>query len=62
MEFLVAFVVFLVVAACLALGVLVGREPLRGTCGGIACSRCRKAAECRQGKREQARRPSEAEV
>jgi len=48
MEFVATFIVFLVVTACLALGVLVGREPLRGSCGGSACANCRGTGQCRK--------------
>ncbi|NND37084.1 MAG: hypothetical protein HKN81_08110 [Gammaproteobacteria bacterium] len=39
------FLVFLLAVACLGLGVLVGREPLRGSCGGSACANCTRRCE-----------------
>ena len=49
MLFLVTFLVFLLAVTGLALGVLAGREPLRGSCGGSACARCKK--RCAEHKR-----------
>ena len=37
MEFILAIVIFALVAAGLGLGLLVGRGPLKGSCGGMAC-------------------------
>ena len=48
MLFLVTFLVFLLAVTGLALGVLAGREPLRGSCGGSACARCKKSCEERK--------------
>lgn len=45
MIFVMTFLVFLIAVACLALGVLVGREPLRGSCGGSACANCARHCE-----------------
>jgi len=33
--FLVSFLVFSVIVAAMAVGVMVGREPIKGSCGGI---------------------------
>lgn len=49
MTFIATFFVFLLAVAGLALGVLAGREPLRGSCGGTACARCR--GSCRKSDR-----------
>jgi hypothetical protein len=48
MLFLVTFLVFLLAVTGLALGVLAGREPLRGSCGGSACARCKGSCEKRE--------------
>jgi len=45
MLFLVTFLVFLLSVTGLALGVLVGRQPLRGSCGGGACASCKGRCE-----------------
>ena len=49
--FLLSFVVMLVCVAALALGVLLGRAPLRGSCGGL--NNCDCANPCaRYAKRQ----------
>ncbi|MCB1644397.1 MAG: (Na+)-NQR maturation NqrM [Pseudomonadales bacterium] len=35
MEFVVTFVVFLFVVTAMAVGVIYGRKPISGTCGGL---------------------------
>lgn len=45
MLFLATFLIFLLAVTGLAVGVLAGREPLRGSCGGAACTRCRGNCE-----------------
>jgi len=42
MVLLVTFLFFVLAMAGLGLGVLLGREPLRGSCGGGACAGCRR--------------------
>ena len=37
MEILLSVAVFALVAAGLAVGVMAGRGPLKGSCGGMAC-------------------------
>ncbi len=39
-----AFLIIVVSLAGLAIGVLTGRPPLAGSCGGLACGGCAKAA------------------
>ena len=36
MEFLLAFLLMLLVVAGMAVGVMAGRKPLKGSCGGLA--------------------------
>ena len=36
MEFLLALIVMLVIVAGMAVGVMAGRKPLKGSCGGLA--------------------------
>ena len=40
-----AIIAFIVAVAALATGVLFGRPPLRGSCGGLAGGRCACGAE-----------------
>lgn len=35
MIFLISFIVFAVILAAMAVGVMAGREPIKGSCGGI---------------------------
>jgi len=35
MIFLISFIVFAVILAAMAVGVIAGREPIKGSCGGI---------------------------
>lgn len=37
MEFLLVLAIFLLAALGLGLGLMVGRGPLKGSCGGMAC-------------------------
>lgn len=45
--FLVTFALIAVSVAGLAAGVLLGRKPLRGSCGGLSCGTCKAAREMR---------------
>lgn len=38
MTFIIAFFLILLAIAGLALGVICGRAPLKGSCGGLACA------------------------
>lgn len=38
--FILAFLVIVLAVAALALGVLLGRRPLGGSCGGLGCAGC----------------------
>ena len=40
MVWLLTFLLFLLAVLGLAVGVLMGREPLRGSCGGSGCGVC----------------------
>ena len=55
--FLITFFVLLLVVAAMAVGVLAGRRPLNGSCGGLnnvdgleqACPICADPAACEKG-------------
>lgn len=47
---LIAFVVLLMVVAALAVGVLMGRKPIGGSCGGIAATGVDGACGCGRSK------------
>ncbi len=38
----ITFLVILLAMAGLALGVVLGRAPLRGSCGGVGCGACER--------------------
>ena len=52
--FLVVFVVFGVFILAMAVGVLFGRKPIKGSCGGLGaitgedCQFCEKAGKCQK--------------
>lgn len=48
--FVLTFVIFLLAGGGLALGVLFGRAPLRGSCGGLACHKAISCDACQAGK------------
>ena len=45
MVLLLTFLFFVLAVTGLAVGVLAGREPLRGSCGGSGCERCERKCE-----------------
>ena len=48
---LLTFVLFAIVIGAMAIGVLRGREPIRGSCGGLNGGRCELCSNhCRKGK------------
>lgn len=47
--FLLAFGLVLLSVLGLALGVIFGRTPLKGSCGGLACSKGLPCSGCRKG-------------
>ena len=47
--FLLAFGLVLLSGLGLALGVIVGRSPLKGSCGGLACATGLRCRVCRKG-------------
>lgn len=55
--FLLSLIVFLAVFAALATGVIAGRAPIKGSCGGLAggkhieCSECPRRATCNSAER-----------
>jgi len=55
MVLLLTFLFFVLAVAGLAVGVLAGRGPLRGSCGGIACARCERSC----GKSDRSDGPAE---
>ena len=69
--FLISFLVIGLVIAAMAVGVLAGRPPIKGSCGGIAalenpditpeCSLCSRAAECNDLKKELKKRQTETD-
>ncbi|MEC5324907.1 (Na+)-NQR maturation NqrM [Aurantimonas sp. A3-2-R12] len=46
--FLLAFAIILLAIAGLALGVMFGRMPLRGSCGGLSCIKDAECGACRR--------------
>jgi hypothetical protein len=42
-----SFVAILLAVAAMSVGILFGREPIRGSCGGIGCAAC--ARGCKRG-------------
>ena len=59
--FLITFCVISLTFAALALGVLLGREPIKGSCGGL--NNCQCARSCARRQRTlQARRGGASEI
>lgn len=52
----VSFVVILVAMLAMAIGVMAGRKPISGSCGGLnsggGCELCSNRSECRRKKQE----------
>ena len=48
MEFIITFLVFLVVILLMALGVLFGRHRIQGSCGGLASVGIEKSCDCEE--------------
>lgn len=46
MEFLIAFVVFIVVVLFMALGVIFSQKRLQGSCGGLAAIDIERSCDC----------------
>ena len=42
MTYLLTFLLVLAIVAVMAIGVLLGRKPIRGSCGGLNCRLCKK--------------------
>lgn len=70
MVFIIAFAVMLLVVAGMAVGVMAGRKPIAGSCGGIAalgiekeCSICGGSREkCEEVNRERDQAQAKAEL
>lgn len=48
--FLLTFLIFLLAVGGLAVGVLFGRAPLKGSCGGLACTKGISCGACQRRK------------
>ena len=59
MTWLIVFGVMLLVVAGMAIGVMAGRKPLMGSCGGLAAIGIGKECEFCGGKRENCKRRGE---
>lgn len=46
MEFIITFVVFVVVVVAMALGVIFGKKQLKGSCGGLSSVGIEKSCDC----------------
>ena len=46
MEFIISFVVFLVVIISMAIGVIFGKKRIQGSCGGLASVGIEKSCDC----------------
>lgn len=64
--FVVIFIVLLLAVAGMSVGVMFGRPPLKGSCGGLGAVGVEKACGCTDGcdqeNRAKTDRPSEAKV
>lgn len=56
MTWLIVFIVMLVVVGAMAVGVMAGRRPIMGSCGGIALLGIEKECSFCGGKRENCKR------
>ncbi len=50
--FILTFAIILLAICGLAVGLLFGRPPLRGSCGGVTCIRGAACGGCRVARRE----------
>ena len=48
--FIMTFAIVLVAIAGLAVGVLAGRAPIKGSCGGLACLKGMDCGACKAGR------------
>lgn len=46
MEFIISFVVFLMVVLIMAIGVILGKRKIQGSCGGLANVGIEKSCDC----------------
>jgi len=46
LTFIIAFIVFLLVAVGLAAGLLISGKTIKGSCGGIGCKACQDPKQC----------------
>tara|TARA_R110001583_G_scaffold69129_8_gene196246 strand:- start:3523 stop:3720 length:198 start_codon:yes stop_codon:yes gene_type:complete len=49
MEFVISFIVFLVVVMIMAIGVILGKKRIQGSCGGLASVGIEKSCDCETG-------------
>lgn len=61
MTWLIVFIVMLLVVVGMAIGVMAGRRPLMGSCGGIALLGIEKECTFCGGKRENCKRRQQGE-
>lgn len=48
MVYLLTFIIFLVIALCLSIGVIAHRKPIQGSCGGLASVGIDKVCDCEE--------------
>ncbi|WP_435235510.1 (Na+)-NQR maturation NqrM [Psychromonas sp. PT13] len=46
MEFIIAFVIFLLVVVAMAIGVIMGGKRIQGSCGGLSSVGIEKSCDC----------------
>ncbi len=59
MTYLLSFLLVLAVFAAMAVGLMLGGKPIRGSCGGLNCKLCEKPEDCvkRNGSKALPNRP-----
>lgn len=46
MEFIITFLIFIVFFIAMAIGILLGRKPIKGSCAGLASVGIEKSCDC----------------